>query len=298
MPQRLRETMSFLPSCNRRVFLQSLSATALLTTVRPGWGKTIPPIGAQLYTLRKEVVKDLPGTLAAVRKIGITQVEAFPAIYNHPAPELKRIIEDAGLTCPSAHFDYDKLEESVDYAKALGLSYMVCPMLPKAMWSADGFVQAAARYNMIGAKAKNLGMKFAFHNHDYEFLPIKRSGLPDTTGLQLLLEHTDPKLVFWEEDCYWVAQSGNDPLALLKQNERRVRLLHLKDRKANVPASFTMGKDSAFFTEVGTGTIAWPPILKIARETGALLFIEQDETAGPPLESLAISYRNLRKYLA
>ena len=82
-----------------RVFLQSL----FLQPSAAGGGfvrygvRTAPPIGAQLYTLRKEVVKDLPGTLAGVRKIGITQVEAFPTVYTHPAAELKRIIEDAGL---------------------------------------------------------------------------------------------------------------------------------------------------------------------------------------------------------
>jgi len=290
--------MTSISSFNRRVFLQSLSATALLAAVRPVWGETVPPIGAQLYTLRKEVVKDLPGTLAAVRKIGITQVEAFPTVYTHPAAELKRIIEDAGLICPSGHFDYDKLDEGVDYAKALGLSYMVCPMLPTSMWNAEGFAQAAAKYNRIGAKAHSLGLKFAFHNHNYEFRPISRPGQPDTNGLSILLERTDPKLVFWEEDCYWVTQSGNSALALLKQHADRVRLLHIKDRRSQAKASFDMSKDSEFFTEVGTGTIEWPPILKIARDNGLLLFIEQDQTTLPPLESLAISYRNLRKYLA
>jgi sugar phosphate isomerase/epimerase len=290
--------MTSISSFNRRAFLQSLSATALLAATRPVWSQTAPAIGAQLYTLRKEVVTDLPGTLAAVRKIGITQVEAFPAVYNHPAAELKRIIEDAGLTCPSGHFEYEKLEEGVDYAKELGLSYMVCPMLPGSLWSADGFAQAAERYNRIGAKAQSLGLKFAFHNHNYEFRPISRPGQPDTNGLAILLEHTDPKLVFWEEDCYWVTQSGNDALALLKQHENRVRLLHVKDRRPQAKPNFELNKDAAFFTEVGTGTIAWPPILKIAREKGLLLFIEQDQTTLTPLESLAVSYRNLRRYLA
>jgi sugar phosphate isomerase/epimerase len=85
---------------------------------------------------------------------------------------------------------------------------------------------------------------------------------------------------------------------LLEQHADRVRLLHIKDRRSQAKASFDMSKDSEFFTEVGTGTIEWPPILKIARDNGLLLFIEQDQTTLPPLESLALSYRNLRKYLA
>ena len=160
---------------------------------------------------------------------------------------------------------------------------MVCPMLPTSMWNAEGFAQAAEKYNRIGAKAQSLGLKFAFHNHNYEFRPISRPGQPDTSGLSILLERTDPKLVFWEEDCYWVTQSGNSALVLLKQHADRVRLLHIKDRRSQAKASFDMSKDSEFFTEVGTGTIEWPPILKIARDNGLLLFIEQDQTTLPPL---------------
>jgi len=293
------KTMTPVANLNRRVFLQSLSATALVAAASPAWAAASTAIGVQLYTLRADLANDLVGTLAAVRKIGIENVEAFPAVYNHPPEELRKIIADAGLKCPSGHFDYDKLDEGLDYGQKLGLSFVVCSALPGALRNADGFVQAAKRFNELGAKAKSMGMKLGFHNHNFEFAQIASTSesVPPTTGLNLLLSGTDPKLVYWEEDCYWVAQSGNDPLAYLKQYEHRVPLLHIKDRQPNAPVTFVQGKQSQFFTEVGTGTIAWPPILKIARETGALIFIEQDVTAIPALESLAISYRNLRKYL-
>jgi sugar phosphate isomerase/epimerase len=295
---------------SRRSFVRTLSATAAVAAIRlPGWAAAPKPpqVGVQLYTLRAELANDLPGTLAAVSKIGISQVESFPALYERPAADLKKMFEDHGLVCPSGHFDYVKLEEGLDYGKALGLTYIVCSALPGPMRNVSGFTQAAERFNLLGARAKDMGMHLAFHNHNFEFLafPAPSAATMDVTppmqsenGLSLLLQKSDPALVSWEEDCYWVAQSGNDPLVLLNKYKDRVRLLHLKDRQPNAPVTFVQGKQSQFFTEVGTGTISWRPILSVARQINALLFIEQDVTTLPPLESLAISYRNIRNYLA
>jgi len=290
------------PSWDRRTFLQSVSATALLAAI-PGVARGAPPavpqIGVQLYTLRGLLAQDLTGTLAGIAKIGIRSVEPFPAVYNRPAAELGRIFTDAGLHAPSGHFDYDKLEAGLDYAQELGLKYMVCSVMPDRLRNYEGFVETAAYLNTIGAKAKKQGLKLAYHNHNFEFLPITPAGGGETTtGLALLLNGTNPELVHWEEDCYWVAQSGNDPLQYLKKYSNRVGALHLKDRRPDARVNYVPGKDAQFFTEVGTGTISWPPILEVARQIGALMFIEQDVTSLPPLESLAISYRNLQKMLA
>jgi sugar phosphate isomerase/epimerase len=296
-------------SPSRRSFVLALSATAALAATRSGWGapSLLPQVGVQLYTLRAELAADLKGTLAGVSKIGITQVESFPALYERPAADLKKMFEDYGLQCPSGHFDYLKLEEGLDYGKALGLTYIVCSALPGPLRNPSGFAMAAERFNVLGAKARDMGMRFAFHNHNFEFLafptpPSSAAGptppMRPENGLSLLLQKSDPALVSWEEDCYWVAQSGNDPLVLLNEYKDRVRLLHLKDRQRDAPVTFVQGKQSQFFTEVGTGTISWPPILSVARQINALLFIEQDVTAMPPLESLAISYRNIQNYLA
>jgi len=203
-------------SWDRRTFLQSISATALLAAI-PGVARSAPPavprIGVQLYTLRGLLAQDLTGTLAAVSKIGIRSVEPFPAVYNRPAAELRRIFTNAGLHAPSGHFDYDKLEAGMDYAQELGLTYMICSAMPDRLRNYDGFVEAAAYFNTMGTKAKKQGLKLAFHNHNFEFRPITPTGGGQTTtGLTVLLNGTDPNLVHWEEDCYWVAQSGNDPL--------------------------------------------------------------------------------------
>ncbi|MDR3734552.1 MAG: sugar phosphate isomerase/epimerase [Acidobacteriaceae bacterium] len=288
---------------NRRQFLQ-LSTFAVAGAAAPRlWCRTRPTaVGVQLYTVQKEVMTDLPGTLAAIRKIGYTMVESFSGMHARPANELKAMVQDAGLTLPSAHFSYNTLETQVQYAHDLGVSHMVCAMLPKPMQNREGFMKAASGLNKAGALAKAANIRLSFHNHNFEFQPLPPAtgdGAPgpQDTGLRILLDNTNQQLVSWEEDCYWVAQGGQDPLTLLKQHQHRISMLHLKDRLPGATTTYTPGKASQFFTEIGTGTIDWEPIMKIADSTGKLIFVEQDTTTMPALDSLALSYKNLLKYI-
>lgn len=253
------------------------------------------PIGVQLYTVRELVAANLPEVLTQIQQIGYQEVEVFGPVYTHPAKELRQMIQDHGLRVPSGHFDYDGLDSKLDYARELGLEYVVCPMLPRSMWnSLDGFKKAAAQFNVWGEQVQKMGMHFAFHNHDYEF-----QHFGNTTGYDTLLAETDPKLVSFEMDCYWVAQAGHNPVKMLEKHASRIRLLHLKDRKPRFPPSYQMNAASAHFTEVGTGTIDWKKILELAERQGVShLFVEQDQTAVPPIESLRISYQNLEKIMA
>jgi sugar phosphate isomerase/epimerase len=250
------------------------------------------PIGLQLYTLRQQVESELPKTLAAVRAAGYDEVELYWNIYRHPAADLRRMIVDAGLVAPSGHFDYDGLESKLEYARELGLKYLVCPMLPKQMWtSAKGFHDAADQFNEWGAKVQKLGMTFGFHNHNYEF---RRFG--EQTGFDILMQNTDPKLVKLEMDCYWITQAGRDPAAMLAQYKDRVRMLHLKDRKPGFASSQELNKAAEHFTEFGTGSIRWQPIVAEAKSIGVQhYFIEQDEMERPAIQSIEISLRNARK---
>ena len=129
------------------------------------------PLGVQLYTVRDQAARDLPSVLERIRKIGYQEVETYWDVYGHPAVELRRMISDHGLRVPSGHFDYAGLESKIEYAKTLGVEYMICPMLPETMWGdLDGFKRAAGQFNIWGEKVHQAGMKFGFHNHNYEFL--------------------------------------------------------------------------------------------------------------------------------
>jgi sugar phosphate isomerase/epimerase len=249
-------------------------------------------LGAQLYTVRQDAARDLPAVLEAVRKIGYTEVETYWDIYAHPPAELRRMINDHGLTAPSGHFDYGGLDSKIDYAKSLGVQYVICPILPESMWlTLDGYKRAADQFNIWGETIHQGGMQFGFHNHNYEF---RRFG--DITGFETMMSRCDPKLVCIEMDCYWITQAGRDPLQMFRQYGNRIKLLHLKDRKPGFPTSQMKDAAAEHFTEVGAGTIHWQEILAVAEKNGVKhLFVERDSGDLPAMESLRISYQNSQK---
>ncbi len=285
----------------RREFVGGGMAAAAGAALVPGaWGAAAggpAPAGAfgvELYTVRKEIIAEPERVLGAIRKIGYTAAETFAGQYTRPAAELRRLIADAGLTVPSAHFGYADMAGRFEYCKELGARDMVVGAEPfEEAKSADAFKRFAQQYNQWGEEARKLGLRFGFHNHNIEF-----QDFGGKTGLDILLGETDPKLVWWQMDCYWVAQGGQDPLLMMHRYHDRLMTMHFKDRKAGVAASTVIGPEAQHFTEVGTGTIRWRPIWDYAASLGIkYFFVEQDTTEMPPLESLGVSYRNLKRLL-
>ena len=276
---------------SRRKFLTvCIGGLASGIAARRGFAANHRRLGVQLYTVRKQAESDLTGILKQIRAIGYDEVETYWNVYTHPAKELKTMIADAGLKVPSGHFDYAGLPDKLDYAHELGVEYVVCPMLPENMRdSVDSFARAAENFNKWGERARSMGMRFGFHNHNYEF---RRLG--QTTGFDTLVSHTDPKLVCFEMDCYWITQAGEDPVAMLRRLGKRIRLLHLKDRKPGFPPSQQLNVAAEHFTEVGNGSIDWKKALNAAQQYGIEhYFVEQDESERSPIESLRISYENI-----
>lgn len=249
--------------------------------------------GVQLFMVRRQAQTDLAGILKAIQQVGYTQIELYPVAYDHRADELKKIVADSGLGLVSAHFDYVGFEGKIDYARQLGLKYMVCPMMPQDQWtSTEGFSKAANNFNRWGAEVRDAGMEFVFHNHCYEFKP--QGG--GTTGWDVLMGGTDPGLVKLELDMYWLTQAGQKPSVVLADFADRVRLIHLKDRVAGAPTGYVMGPSAEHFTELGKGTIAWPKLLEQAKKQGIrYAFLDQDETAEPVVESMTESFAYLKK---
>src|SRR3954468_14051260 len=195
---------------DRRRFLAS-SSLALASAVFSRLSAFPPsqPIGLQMYTLRDLAEKDLPSVLTELQKIGYCELELYWNLYSRPAKELRTMINDHGLTAPSGHLNYEGLDSKLEYARELGLEYAICPMLPESMWNAlDDFKCAADQFNKWGEKAKAMGMRFGFHNHNYEFrrfararrLSEKQPQPPSQsmTGFDVIAANTDPKLVCLE----------------------------------------------------------------------------------------------------
>lgn len=278
----------------RRRFLRNAAAMApaIAMAGRGAWALEPVPLGVQLFTVRKEAERNLPKVLDEIRKIGYQEVETYAGLYTFSADALRHMVDEAGLKAPSGHFNYDDLGTRFNYAAEMGLEWMVCSMISPSMWgSLAGFRTAAKQFNLWGKRAKERGMRFAFHNHDYEFRP--QNG---TTGYEVLMSETDPELVFFEVDCYWVAQGGHDPVTLMKKLGPRLKMLHLKDRAAGVPISYDMGPESAHFVPIGQGTLDWKAILAEGERLGVEhYFVEQDETKGPEIQAVRESFEYLRK---
>lgn len=282
----------------RRDFLrQSSLLTAGFFISKEEWFVEPKKIGLQLYTLRNEMGKDAKGTLAKVAAQGYKTVETFGygdgKWFGMNATELLATLKANGLTTPSGHTFpasiflqsgwVEKWKPAVKDAKSIGQEFIVIPWLEEQYRaSPDNYKKIAAALNKAGAICKQTGIKLAYHNHDFEFVPVDGK-----TGLDILLKETDPKLVFFELDIYWVSKAGKDPLALFAKHPGRFAMWHVKDMD-NTPK-----KD---FTEVGSGVINYKKIFNYAKQSGMkYFFVEQDMCPGAPLESTAKSITYLKK---
>ena len=241
--------------------------------------------GAQMFMVAEEYTKDPAGTLAKLAEIGYGYVEAFSKLINN-APEFRKMLKDAGLGCPSGHFAFglEDNEKALDAASALGVHYAVSSVLPPNPpksgdtaslgrlnhLTADDFKRMATLANQIGESAKKRGIGFAYHNHNVEFRKLEGG----ETGYGILLKETDPKLVKLEVDAGWMAAGGTDPVALIRANAGRVRLLHFKDFSTITPPVNELGQAAgSHIVDLGTGVAPLKAAYEAARKAGVEYFI-------------------------
>jgi sugar phosphate isomerase/epimerase len=277
----------------RRDYLRitALAAAAGCTLRLPANAARHPALlyGVQIAGIRHEAERDLAQLLQTLRQIGFTEVELHAVAYNHPAPTLRRMIEDAGLKAPAGHFSLSGIESKIDYARELGLTYMIAMLRPNPQ-TLDDYRRTADQLNQVGRSCSDHGIRFGLLFHNHEVMPQDGS-----SGLAELMKHTDPKLVCLEVDVYWIVQAGLDPAAFLRHYKTRVQLLHLKDRLAGFAPSYTTDPGSDHSTELGKGTIAWPALLKQAARQGIqYAFLDYDKSSIPILESLGQSFAYLK----
>lgn len=206
-------------------------------------------IGLQLYSLGKELREDIPNGLKRVVDIGYSYAEAASynskdgKIYNYEVSEFKKIASDAGLKITGAHLnppirEYTKnnMSEIADFWKKaadihakLGVNTIVQPGMPK-MESHDDVSIVCEVFNNAGEIAKNVGLKWGYHNHNHEFKKIKKDDKHSDICYDLMLNGTDPKLVFFEMDVYWTVMGQNDPVEYFEKFAGRFPVLHIKDK--------------------------------------------------------------------
>jgi sugar phosphate isomerase/epimerase len=279
---------------SRRDFLQATSLVAALGA--SGRAAQLKTLGVQLYTVRTVLPQKPQDTLNAIRAIGYQEVEATYAGLDGLWP----MLQASGLKPVSIHLDSgsvtqgkpDDLSPIFDQLKKRGFQYAVFPYLPEPERGGIDVIKAIAeKLNRAGEKCRAAGMSFCYHNHAFEFATEKGATL-----FQVMLEHTDPKLVAFELDVFWVSVAGLDPAEFLQKLAGRVPLLHLKDKAEGTAVMYKESVPPTAFKEVGSGVLDWPKVLRAAAAAKvAHYFVEQDQTPGDPVDSLRRSFGYLSK---
>jgi sugar phosphate isomerase/epimerase len=279
---------------SRREFLQATSLAAALAA--SGRTAQLQTLGVQLYTVRSVLPQKPRETLDAIRAIGYQEVEATYAGLDALWPAL----EASGLKPVSIHLDStsvtkgdpDALGPIFDKLRQRGFTYAVFPYLPEPERGGIDVIRAVAeKLNRAGEKCRAAGMTFCYHNHAFEFATEKGATL-----FQVMLDHTDPKLVAFELDLFWVSVAGGDPAEMIRKLSGRLPLVHLKDKAEGTAVMYKESVPPAAFKEVGSGVLNWPEVLRAAAAANvAHYFVEQDQTPGDPVESLRRSFGFLSK---
>ncbi len=266
-------------------------AGLLAAPVALAQGKNLP-IGLQLFTLRNELEKDVPGTLRQVAAIGYKYVEFYVPFYFTWTPafarEVRKNLDDLGLKCTSTHntmdaFQPEGIGKAIELNQIIGAKCVISARRPPAT-TVDGWKAIAETLNKGNEKLRAAGLNAAFHN-----MIVEWKSVDGQRPMDILFQNTDKSFAH-QLDVGTCLAAGVDAVAWINQNPGRIRSLHLKD--------WSPEKEYAvLFSE---GTAPWPRILAAAEGKGGaeFLVIEQEKSDGPPIEAVRKDlelYRNLRR---
>ena len=236
------------------------------------------PVGLQLYSLRADFPKDVPGTMKFVHDLGFVEVE-LAGTYKLEPEEFNKLIKENGFKPIAAHFPFERYRDDAEgvakEAKALGLKYSGVAWVPHKGQFDEAQARATADvFNKAGEVLAKYGIKFFYHIHGYEFIPFG-----DGTLFDLLMKETNPKYVTFEMDILWVVFPGQDPVKLFQKYGKRFELVHLKDLKKGVKTGEMTGHtDVTNDVAIGSGQMDYPSILKAAQKAGVKHYFIEDES--------------------
>ena len=316
-------------SMNRRTFTRAATALAfgaiLPTSDALAMSRNkLARIGVQLFSIPKLCEKDFAGTMKMLADIGYKEIEFFgpysfsakedidrwnaitPSLgfsgsgyFGLTVQQVKKILDDNGLTSPSMHTGLltlkQRMNEMAEAANVLGTKYLILPSA-ETQTSLEGYKRQADEFNEIGASAAKLGLRFAYHNHG--------NGLKEMEGkvpMELIIESTDPKTVFYQMDIYWTTAGGVDPVTYLNKYAGRFKLVHVKDMSKKVRFSGDGGDPKQwielfpFLTDAGSGMLDIKNIVAHAQKSGVEHFVVERDLAPEPKDSLSKALQYLKK---
>lgn len=251
------------------------------------------PVGLQLYSVRHECQKDLPGVLKRVARMGYSGVE-FAGYYEYKAADLRKMLDDVGLVCCGSHIGMstvadDKLAQTVDFNLALGNRFLIVPGLPPEMTkSRAAWLETAKRFTQLSAKVRQRGCRIGYHNHVHEFQALDGERPWDT------FFGNTPREVIMQLDTGNALRGGAESAPLLERYPGRALSVHLKD----------YSRATKLDTILGEGDIPWTTVLPLCETVGGTQWyviehenphVDAMEAAEKCLRGLQAIRRNLPK---
>lgn len=258
----------------------------------------MPPanrFGAQMFTLRDHCATpaDIAASCQRVADMGYGGIQASAAGFNSiEAPELRKILDDTGLTCMATHRKLEELQDinaAVDYHKALGCDYTAIGGFGFGGASVEAWHAFCDEFRQLADKLAEKGLHLGYHNHSHELAPLAETPRRDAKRpYDIMVEKFAGSAVWFEVDTYWIAHGGADPvwwLNHLANTGGGIPCVHLKDISVTSEREHKM-------TEVGSGNLNWPEIVAALKKAGTKYFlIERDRGDLDPFESLDISFK-------
>jgi len=304
---------------SRRKFIQNASLAFMGASLQPSslWSNTNNVaakniIGVQLYSVRVDMLKNPMSTLTALSKMGIEYVEHANYInrkcYGWTAKEFKKVLDGLGLKMPSGHTvmdatHYDKSKKdftdvwkrTVEDAAVMGQTYVISPSIDDDLRSTyDGLMQQLDIFNKSGELCKASGMKFGYHNHDFEF----KEKLNGILMYDLILQNTDPNLVVHQLDFGNMYGAGGRAAEWINKYPGRFQSLHIKDEMKALNGKGEMN-DGYESTILGDGVVNPKSIALLAKKIGGAhhYIIEQESYQGKsPLDCVKINLERMKTW--
>lgn len=274
---------------SRREFLAAAAAAPVAASAALAQSKKIP-VGIELYSVRGELVKDMPGTVRAVAKLGYQVVEYYSPYLSwttDQAKDVRKLLDELNIKCLSTHngaqaIAPDNLAKTIELNQIIGSKYVIVASAGKVN-GPDGWKTFADSLTGAMDKLRANEMATGFHNHQVEWEPFENGERP----MDIIAKNT-PKDVVLQLDAGTAVEMNVDTAAWIKANPGRIRSIHLKD--------WGKGKGRAYTVAFGEGDVAWKPLFQAAESTGGVeYYLIEQEHAGPDGE-IAMAQRCLNNY--
>ena len=241
------------------------------------------PVGLELYSVRGELERDLPNTLKAVAKMGYQVVEFYSPYFKWTPAYTKDVraqLDDLGLRCYSTHNGFEsftpgeKMAHAIELNQILGARFIVLASAPGSATRVEGWKSLCDRLTSAVEELKAHGLRAGYHNHQAEWAKLENG-----QRIMELLAASTPKEFALQLDVGTCLEAGVDPVAWVKANPDRIRMMHLKD--------WSPDKDKGYHVLFGEGVAPWKELLAAAESVGGIEFflIEQEGSRFSEIET-------------